>query len=205
MPLRITFVCTLTVLGLLAQTTSDVKVDTAQARAFIATLQPHQSNPAHEHPMNRVLVFLGPGRLTLTNPDGKVEKIAFQAGDVRWSPAGAGNVRENTTDHPIQIVEIELKNAAPRPPMPTTKLDPTVTDAKHYQVELENDQVRVLRVRYGAHEGGAKHEHILNRVVVNVTDQGNGKAGEVHLSGAMTHSEENTLDQPVERIAVELK
>jgi hypothetical protein len=27
----------------------------------------------------------------------------------------------------------------------------------------------------------------------------------VHLSGAMTHSEENSLDQPVERIAVELK
>jgi hypothetical protein len=40
---------------------------------------------------------------------------------------------------------------------------------------------------------------------VNVTDQGNGKAGEVHVSGAMTHSEENSLDQPVERIAVELK
>ncbi len=206
MPLRITFVCILMGLGLLAQAPSgDVKVDTSQARAVIATLQPHQSNPAREHPLNRVLVFLGPGRLTLTNPAGKVEKIAFQAGDVRWSPSGPGNVSENNSDHPIQIVEIELKNAPPRPPMPTTKLDPTVVDVNHYKVELENDQVRVLRVRYGAHEGGAKHEHILNRVVVNVTDQGNGKAGEVHVSGAMTHSEENSLDQPVERIAVELK
>jgi hypothetical protein len=143
--------------------------------------------------------------MTLTSPAGKVEKIAFNAGDVRWSPAGPGNVSENNSDHPIQIVEIELKNAPPRPPMPTTKLDPTVVDVNHYKVELENDQVRVLRVRYGAHEGGPQHEHILNRVVVNVTDQGNGKAGEVHVSGAMTHSEENSLDQPVERIAVELK
>jgi oxalate decarboxylase/phosphoglucose isomerase-like protein (cupin superfamily) len=100
-------------------------VDTPQARAVVATLQPHQTNPAHEHPMNRVLVFLGPGRMTLTSPAGKVEKIAFNAGDVRWSPAGPGNVSENNSDHPIQIVEIELKNAPPRPPMPTTKLDPT--------------------------------------------------------------------------------
>ena len=73
MPLRITFVCILAGLGLLAQApTGDVKVDTSQARAVIATLQPHQSNPAHEHPLNRVLVFLGPVRLTLTNPAGTV-------------------------------------------------------------------------------------------------------------------------------------
>ena len=205
MPLRITFVCILTGLGLLAQNPSDVKVDTPQARAVVATLQPHQSNPAHGHPMNRVLVFLDSGQMTLTSPAGKVDKIAFKAGDVRWSPAGAGNVSENTTDHPVQIVEVELKNTPPRPPMPTTKLDPTIVDANHYKVALENDQVRVLRVHYGAHEGGSKHEHILNRVVVYVTDQANGKAREVHVSGAMTHSEENSLDQPVERIAVELK
>jgi quercetin dioxygenase-like cupin family protein len=199
------FICILTGFALLAQTLSDAKVDTPQARAVVATLQPHQSNPAHEHPMNRVLVFLTPGQLTLTNPAGKVEKISFKAGDVRWSPAGAGNVSENTTDHPVRIAEIELKNAPPRPPMPSTKLDPTIVDSNHYKAELENDQVRVLRVRYGAHEGGSKHEHILNRVVVYITDQGNGKAGEVHVSGSMTHSEENSLDQPVERIAVELK
>jgi quercetin dioxygenase-like cupin family protein len=182
-----------------------VKVDTPQARAVIATLQPRQKNPPREHAMNRVLVYLTPGQMTRTNSAGKAEKLMFKAGDVRWSPAGAGYTTENTTDHPIQIAEVELKNAPPRPPMPTTKLDPTVADAGHYKVELENEQVRVLRVRYGAREKGSKHEHILNRVVVYVTDQSNGKAGEVHVSGAMTHSEENSLDQPVERIAVELK
>jgi hypothetical protein len=204
MALRIAFVCILTGFGLLAQTPPDVKVDTPQARAVVATLQPHQPITTGEHPMNRVLVYLGPGQLTITR-GGKADKVSFKAGDVRWSPASGSYVVENTTDHPIQIAEVELKNAPPRPPMPTTKLDPTVADASHYKVELENEQVRVLRVRYGAHEAGSKHEHILNRVVVYVTDQANGKAGEVHVSGAMTHSEENSLDQPVERIAVELK
>jgi hypothetical protein len=155
--------------------------------------------------MNRVVICLDPGQLTLTHQAGKVEKISFNAGDVRWRPASGAYATENTSDHAIQLVEIELKNAPPRPPMPTTKLDPTIADSKHYKVELENDQVRVLRVHYGAHESGSKHEHILNRVVVYVTDQANGKAREVHVSGAMTHSEENSLDQPVERIAVELK
>jgi quercetin dioxygenase-like cupin family protein len=205
MPLRIIFVCILSGLGLLAQTLSDVKVDTPQARAVVDTLQPHQQSPSHQHPMNRVLVYLDPGQITITNHAGKAETISFKAGDVRWSPAGDAHVTENTTDHPIQIVEVELKNKPPRPPMPVTKLEPTVVDSNHYKVEFENDQVRVLRVRYGAREGGSRHEHILNRVVVYVTDQANGKAREVHLSGAMTHSEENSLDQPVERIAVELK
>ena len=205
MPLRIALVSILAGFAALAQPPNDVKLDTPQARAVIATLQPHHSNPAREHPLNRVLVFLGPGQMTLTTPAGKVEKIAFKAGDVRWSPAGPGNVSENTTDHPVQIAEIELKNTPPRPSMPTTKLDPTVTDSNHYKVAFENDQVRVLRVHYGAHESGSKHEHILNRVVVYVTDQPNGKAGELHLSGAMTHSEENSLDQAVDRVAVELK
>ena len=205
MSFRIAFTYSFIGFALFAETASDVKVDTPQARAVVVTLQPHQRNPASDHPMNRVLVFLDPGQITLTSPAGKTQNLVVKAGDVRWSPAGVGNVSENTTDHAIQIAEIEVKNAPPRPSMPVTKLDPTIVDSNHYKVELENDQVRVLRVRYGAHEGGPKHEHILNRVVVYVTDQANGKAREVHVSGAMTHSEENSLDQPVERIAVELK
>ena len=204
MHLRIALVSLLTGVGLLGQAASDVKVDTPQAHAIVATLQPHQPVSTGDHPLNRVLIYLGPGQLTITR-GGKADKLAFKAGDVRWSPAGPGYTVENTSDHVVQIAEVELKNAPPRPPMPSTALDPTVADAKHYKVELENEQVRVLRVRYGAHEKGSKHEHILNRVVVYVTDQSNGKAGEVHVSGAMTHSEENSLDQPVERIAVELK
>ena len=202
---RHTFLCLFSGLVLLAETPSNVKVDTPQARAILDIEQPHQPSPSHEHPMNRVLVYLDSGEMKLTTLDGKVEKVAFKAGDARWSPAGEPYVAENTTGHPIQIVEVELKNTPPRPPMPVSKLDPTVVDSEHYKVALENDQVRVLRVHYGPHEAGARHEHILNRVVCYITDQANGKAREVHVSGAMTHNEENTLDQAVERIAVELK
>jgi hypothetical protein len=43
-------------------------------------------------------------------------------------------------------------------------------DPKRYKVELENDQVRVFRVRYGPHDKGVMHEHTLNRVVTFITD-----------------------------------
>ena len=79
------------------------------------------------------------------------------------------------------------------------------TDPKHYKVELENEHVRVLRIHFGPHEKGETHEHILNRVVLNLNDQTSGKADDVRIAGAATHAEENTSDQPADRIAVELK
>jgi hypothetical protein len=193
-----------TAFTLMAQTPNNVKLDTPQARVLAVTAQPHRPSPLVEHPMNRVMIYLDPGEVTWTTAGGKVEKIGFKAGQVRWSPAGEPYKNENVTDHPIRIVEISLKNTAPAP-LPVTKLDPVVVDPKHYKVELENDQVRVLRIHYGPRENGAMHEHILNRVVTYLTDHSNAKAGEVHLSGAATHTEENAFDQAVERVAVELK
>ncbi len=189
--------------ALMAQTPDGVKVDTEQVRAFVVTEQPHHSTAMHEHKMNRVLIYLDAGEMSITSAAGKVEKTAFQAGEVRWSPAGGLHTAENIAGHPFQIVEIELKNH-PRPFTPSA-LDPLKTDARHYTLEFENDQVRVLRVRMGAHEKGARHEHQLNHIVVYLTDHAKGPARTVKIDGPDVHSEENPLDHPVERIAVDLK
>jgi hypothetical protein len=84
-------------------------------------------------------------------------------------------------------------------------LDPVAVDPKHYSVEFENEQVRVLRVHYNSHEKGELHEHILNRVVVYLNDQPGAKADDVRVAGAAKHTEENGSAQPADRIAVELK
>ena len=188
---------------LVAQTPDNVKVDTGQARAFVVTEQPHHPNAMHQHQMNRIQIYLGAGEMKFTSPSGKVEKIAFKAGDVRWSAAGVRHISENVTDHPFQIVEIELKNH-PRPFTPSD-LDPLKTDPKHYTLEFENDQVRVLRVRFAPHEKGIRHDHQLNHIVIYLTDHAKGPAGTVKIEGPDVHSEENPLDHPVERIAVDLK
>lgn len=99
----------------------------------------------------------------------------------------------------------ELWNITPSGPARATTLDPTVIDQKHYKVALENDQVRVLRIHFGAHERAPKHEHLLNRVVFILNDQSVGKADDVRMAGAAIHAEENQADTPADRIAVELK
>jgi hypothetical protein len=180
------------------------KLDTPQARVYVATLQPRTpSRSPTGHATNRVLVFLDDG--VMTRQEGAdTQTITFHRGDVRWRPASGAYVAENTSDHPIRILEIDLKGR-PGGPAPVSKLDPTVVDPKHYKIDFENDQVRVLRVHYNARETGAEHEHILNRVVVYLNDQPGAKADDVRMSGAATHTESNASDQPADRIAIEIK
>ena len=180
------------------------KLDTPQARVYVATLQPHTpSRSPNGHATNRVLIYLDDG--VMTRQEGAdTQTITFHRGDVRWRPASGAYVAENTSDHPIRILEIDLK-AGPAGPIPATALDPVKVDQRHYKVDLDNDQVRVLRVHYDAHDKGALHEHILNRVVLYLNDQPGATADEVRMNGAGTHTEENTSDKPADRIAVEIK
>ena len=95
--------------------------------------------------------------------------------------------------------------------------DPVKVDSKHYKVEFQNSQVRVLRIRYGPHEKSVMHRH-PNAFAIFVTDVNgkftfpngktqdvNAKAGETRWTPAGRHLPENTSDQPFEVILVELK
>ena len=95
--------------------------------------------------------------------------------------------------------------------------DPVKVDPKHYKVEFENDQVRVLRINYGAGEKSVMHEH-PNAVAVFLTD-GQGqftlpdgktktsdfKAGSAMFTPKGKHLPENTGEKSYELILVELK
>ena len=180
------------------------RLDTPQARVIVATLQPHTpSRSPNGHATNRMLVYLDEGVMTVQEGT-NAQTITFHRGDVRWRPAGGAYTAENTSDHPIRILEIDLKGP-PGGKAAATALDPVTVDPKHYKVAFENEFVRVLRVHYDAHEKGQTHEHILNRIVVYLNDQPGAKADDVRAAGAATHAEENASGQPADRIAVELK
>ena len=180
------------------------KLDTPQTRVIVATLQPHTPSISRTgHATNRVLIYLDDGVMTRKEGD-DTTRIEFHRGDVRWRPASGAYTSENISDHPIRILEVDLKGG-PAGPLPATKLDPTSVDAPHYKVALENEAVRVLRIHFGPHEKSPSHEHILNRVVLYLNDQGTSKADDVRMAGASTHTEENDSDRPADRIAVELK
>ena len=95
--------------------------------------------------------------------------------------------------------------------------DAVKVDPKHYKVEFENSQVRVLRAQYGPHEKSVMHSHPAS-VIVSVADQDakftlpgsktterHMKAGDVAWASPETHLPENMGDRPLDVIVVELK
>lgn len=180
------------------------KLDTPQARVIVATLQPRTPAVAKNgHATHRLIIHLDAGAMTRREGE-QSTKLEFKRGDVRWRPASGAYVAENISDHPIRLLEIDLKGPPTGTPA-ATKLDPALVDPEHYKVEFENEFVRVLRIHYGPHEKGAQHQHILNRVVLYLNDHPNAKTDDVRMAGAATHGEENATDQHAYRIAVELK
>jgi quercetin dioxygenase-like cupin family protein len=195
------------------------KIDNDQARVLIVSSAPYVNSALHKHDMNRVMIYLDAGKMTLTDPNGKVETLNFKAGEALWSPAGGLHTSLNVSGHAVRIVEVELKSKPGRAStLKQSALDPIKVDPKRYKVELENDQVRVFRVRYEPQEKGVTHEHALNRAVTFITD-GNMKvttpdgeskilktaAGDVTWGGPAKHIEENLSDGPFEVVVVEFK
>ena len=95
--------------------------------------------------------------------------------------------------------------------------DPVVADPAHYSVVFENDQVRVLRIRYGPNEQSVMHSH-PDGVAVYLDDisgeftlpdgqvvNAQGKAREAVWTEAGAHQPRNMTDQPFELIQIELK
>ncbi len=100
---------------------------------------------------------------------------------------------------------------------PSLAADPCIVDSRHYQVELEDDRVRVVRVRYGPHEKSVMHSH-PELVAVFLTDQHirftypdgrtediRAKAGDALRMGALQHLPENLSDKPMEVVLIEMK
>ena len=198
-----------------------VKIDNEHARVLVVNSAPTAKSELHEHKMNRVMIYLDAGKMTLTDSDGKVETLNFKAGEVLWSAATTRpHVSLNVIDHPVRIIELELKSK-PGNPSTATKppaLDWPKVDPKHCKVEIENDQVRVIRARYGPHEKGVMHEHALNFVVAFLTDcnmkvtspEGESRTatkapGDLTAGAPSKHVEENLNDKPLEVVVIEFK
>ena len=99
----------------------------------------------------------------------------------------------------------------------TRAQDPVKVDPKHYTVEFENDQVRVLRIHYGVGEKSVMHSH-PDSVAVFLSDQTvkfthpdgkseerSAKTGEAMFTPGGAHLPENTGKGPIDLVLVELK
>ena len=95
--------------------------------------------------------------------------------------------------------------------------DPTKVDSEHYKVAFENDDVRVLRITYGAGEKSVMHYH-PDSVAVFLVDQKvrftmadgstqevDNKEGETAWIPGGDHLPENIGGGKIEVILVEMK
>lgn len=202
---------------LVAQTPAGL--DNDQVHVIFATDQPHAKGALHEHKLNRVMVYLTAGEQEIVSQDGKKTTLKVKPGDVRWSPASGMHTSEVVSGGPLKIIELEVKKPGdPSKKANATSQDPVKLSPNVYKVEFENDQVRVVRVHFAAHQQVPEHEHLVNRAVVYLTAQhskitaSDGKsedsqheAGQVSWGGPAKHKEENLLATPVDVIMVEFK
>ncbi len=95
--------------------------------------------------------------------------------------------------------------------------DPVKVDPKHYKVEMDNDQVRVLRIHYSPGEKSVMHYHPESLAMFltdhhvkftspdGKTEEVSAKAGETRMTPAGLHLPENIGDKLFELILVEFK
>jgi len=197
---------------------STVNIDNELVKVLTVVQPAGAKSALHEHSMNRVMIYPTAGGQTLRFADGRVENQKWPAGGIIWSPAGGKHTSENPNKAANTLVEIELKKPASANPAKPTALDPAKLAPKNYKIEIENPQVRILRVKIGPKQSVPLHEHGFPRVVVYLTDQDfkvtseDGKAelskhkkGDVVFGGKARHKEENLSSQPFEVLVVEIK
>jgi quercetin dioxygenase-like cupin family protein len=195
----------------------NILLENDQVRVVLSANKPGNKGRRHKHDRNRVMIYLDDGRQRLTYDDGRARDIPFKAGQALWDPAGEYHVNENTGGTAFRVVEVELKKPDGAP-FEFPPLDPVKVDPRHYTVEMDNGQVRVIRFRCGPREQMPMHEHPLPRVIVFLTDfsvrvtrpdgstaESNGRVGDVGFPPTARHSEVSLRDAPTELIAVELK
>ncbi len=180
-----------------------VELDNADVRVLRITFAPGEKAPLHDHP-NGVGVFLSSGVNRLTTPGQKPTENPQKPGDVVLLNAGKHSV-ENTGTTRTEVVLVELK----KPGSKTYKgmsLDPVKLNPKNYTVVMENEHVRVVRVRSAVGDPSMVHEHPSN-VVVRLNDSKAAKTGTVTwVAGPEKHGgTPATTAEATDVIVVELK
>jgi len=194
-------------------------IDNAVARVQLSAGVPGEVTKPHVHLTNRVMIYFQAGTNTIRYPDGRISPEHFKAGEVQWNNAMGTHTATITAKGLVDIAHVELKS--PPGMVPAVKYaarDPGIVDPAHFKIELENNQVRVLRLHLGKGEKTPMYEERLERLLVSLTPArlktagadgavktANAQPGEVQWLQPGTQADENTGDARYEAIVVEFK
>lgn len=205
--------------GALPFTPASVPIDNSLVRVALSAGVPGVVTKPHVHETARVMIYFDAGTNKITFQNGEVRPETFRAGDVQWNDSMGSHVAEIIAAKPVNIAHLELKS--PRGMVPTIKFpanDPLKLDPAHYKLEIDNNQVRVLRIRLGQGEKTPLHAQPFERLLVPLTParlkvtDAKGAAETVNYGKADMRwltpgeeAEENLSAQPYEALIVEFK
>src|SRR6516225_2874710 len=107
-----------------------------QVKVVRALEKAHVKGKAHEHKVNRVMIYLQSGKQRFEYQDGRKPAVfEYKAGQVLFSKPEGMHSPEVISDEPFNIIEVELKKPGTGKKI-VTPLDPPKIDPKHYKVEL---------------------------------------------------------------------
>lgn len=192
-----------------------VEIENQWVRVLRVKLAPHQKSKPHTRTAG-VAVLLTDVNATVFTSGGKSVVLNQKAHEVVPVEAASDAYwEENTSNQPIELIQVELKPGAP--PSPPIALDVVKLDPTHHPVVLENDRIRVLRTILEPHVKSPMHEH-PHYVVVYLTElhttmkMADGKEvdnprrpGEVAWRDALKHQTEQMGDKTAVEIQIELK
>lgn len=193
--------------------------DNKLARVELSATPPGVATKPHVHLTNRVMIYFDAGTNKITYQNGKVSLEKFRAGDVLWNYAMGTHVAEITAAGPVNLAHVELKSAPNMvPTVSYSARDLLKVDPKHYKIEIDNNQVRVLRLHLGRREKTQLHAEVFEHLLVpltaaslKVTDsEGHAKTVAVKRADLQwlapdEEADENLGDQPYEALIVEFK
>jgi beta-alanine degradation protein BauB len=197
-----------------------LELENQWVRVFQEHLGPHETMPMHQHPApGAVIVFLTDRNNRLFYFDGTSKDFHNQAGEVIWATPTT-HKSQNSTGAQFAALQIEPRPIANAKPFPAESTDAVIVDPAHYQVLLDNEWIRAIRLTVGPHEKLKFHKHpATGAVVVLLTDQNmrqyhadgsshenHGKAGTVRWTPPdESHQDENLSDKPFSLIRIEMK
>jgi quercetin dioxygenase-like cupin family protein len=85
-----------------------LEFENPQVRVLRVKIPAHGVAPMHEHPTDRVTVFLTDGDFRTKDSTGKVATVEHKAGDVAWGTP-IEHSEENLSNQPFEAVTVEIK------------------------------------------------------------------------------------------------
>jgi hypothetical protein len=196
--------------------------DNPVARVQLSAGKPGEVTKPHVHLTNRVMIYFEAGTNTIRYPNGKIAPEHFRAGDVQWNDAMGTHTATITAAGPVDIVHVELKRPEHKDGRVHAILygprDPLTSDPKHFKLEMQKDQVRVLRLHLGKGEKTQAYQTMFEHLLVPLTaaslktadakgvvKEAAYRKGEVQWRMPGIEADENTGGKPYEAILVEFQ